>query len=85
MPRAKSTRHWHAMNGSLGCMPDSNDICHSKKEAIKVLWDRFDNILGMASELRRDGNYYFKDPASAGADYCQIIECYEEDCLKEDT
>ncbi len=87
MPR--STKHWHAMNGSSGCMPDSNVVCSSEEDAIESLCNIFSDLdIKEIDEMRAslgDGiTYHFVDPCEAGADYCYVTECYEVDCLKEE-
>lgn len=84
---SKSTKHWHAMNGSSGCMPDSNTVHSSKESAIESIKDLFGTDgakFHMAAWLRTTGIYYFSNPREAGADYAEVSECHEADCLIED-
>jgi hypothetical protein len=81
-PIQKSTKHYHAMNGSFGCMPDNNEIHTSKKSAIESICGLFDNPRGMKSALLRTGIFYFADAAEAGAAYAEVVLCHEADCTE---
>ena len=80
---ARSTKHYHAMNGDHGCMPDNNEVFHSKASAIDYLVSSFDFtcIVGMKSNLRYGGIHHFNSSIGAGADYCQVSLCHDADCL----
>lgn len=73
-------KHWHAMNGSSGCIPDNNETHSSKMSAIQSLCSLFDNERGMYTALKNTHIYYFDNPRDAGADYAEICECHEDGC-----
>lgn len=75
------TKHYHAMNGTSGCMPDNNEVHTSKREAIRSLVSLFDSQYGLFTRLTKTGIFYFAEPSSAGADYAQVCECHDADCL----
>ena len=62
MPRSK---HYHAMNGSIGCLPDHNEVHHTKQAAIDSLVSLFEGERGLATDLRYTGSHYFDDPGKA--------------------
>lgn len=76
-------KHYHAMNGSSGCMPDNNEVFTSKEAAARFLCDMFDNERGLYTALKNSGTYYFKNPCEAGAEYAEISACYEDDCAED--
>ena len=81
----KSNKHWHVMNGSIGCIPDNNEVCTSKKSAIESALFLFDDCSkGIKTDLIRMNIHYFSDSSQAGADYVEILECHDVECLEED-
>lgn len=74
----KSTKHYHAMNGEAGCLPDNNEIFHSKNDAIEYLADLFNETRGVKADLKNYGICYRE---LCGADYCEVTVCYEQECL----
>jgi len=66
-----------AMNGSLGCLPDNNEVFTSRKAAEDSLIDMFGiQRTKLAGILRRDGILYFSDKRTRefGAEYCEVAE-----------
>lgn len=68
------------MNGSRGCLPDNNEIHFTKESAIKSLAELFSETRGVKTDLRK---YGFCDRDLLGADYCEIVVCYDSECLEE--
>lgn len=77
-------KHWHAMNGSVGCLPDNNEVHTSKRNAIDSLCGLFDGERGLRTGLRDSGIFYFSDPGMAGADYAEVTPCSDPDCSNEE-
>lgn len=85
-------KHYIAMNGLRGCMPDNVGVHDSLKSAIEWLDSLFcedlseDECNQMHGNLAQYGIHYFSDPGEAGAEYCQVLAC---DCrnpsIHEDT
>lgn len=82
--RAKHTRpHYHAMNGSVGCLPDNNEVHTSKKAACQSLASLFDETKGLYSQLMKYEIYYSSDENPLlGADYCEVVKCHDLTCLE---
>lgn len=80
--------HYHAMNGSSGCMPDNNVPCETEQAAIDFLCNLFEDcvfpeeLTTMREELTQNGIYHFNSPEEAGADYAEVTECDEADCTE---
>jgi hypothetical protein len=74
--------HYHAMNGSSGCLPDSNELFTNRKDAVNHLCFMFDDCYerGMKSELLRNSVYVFSNSRVSGADYCEVASCNDSDC-----
>ena len=74
-------KHYIAMNGSRGCLPDSNSVHNTAMDARGYLDDIFCGDLSegeceqMHSNLIKYGIHYFSDPNETGADYCQVLAC----------
>lgn len=63
---------WQTMNGSHGCMPDCNEIFHTKKDALEFLSNLFELSEERERELRK---YCYLDmKPEDGAAYCEIIK-----------
>lgn len=79
--------HYHAMNGSGGCLPDNNEVHASKADAISSLCSLFEDSISaeeleeLRTDLQSTGLHYFAD---AAASYAEISECSEPDCNTED-
>ena len=77
-------KHYHAINGNIGCLPDSNEIFFNLDDSIDHLCDMFYETEDLESALYDDGIYYSHlNPNNIlqGAEYCEIVECYEAECL----
>ena len=75
-------RHYHVMNGSIGCLPDNNQVYRTKRDALDYARFLFDDICEpYIGDLKYYGIHYFSDYGMAGADYIEIIDCYDPDCL----
>lgn len=78
-------KHYHLMNGSIGCIPDNNEVYPSYKAAYdgaKFLFDEMNR--SEKYELRTYGIAYFYSGRSNefGADYVEISgPCYDKECL----
>lgn len=82
MAYTKSTKHYHAMNGSIGCLPDNNEIHFSKESAVEGLFALFDYERGMKSALYKTGYFAFPNPQESGAEYAEVFCCHDEQCLE---
>ena len=80
MPR--STKHYHAMNGTSGCIPDNNEVHSSRQSAIDSLCFLFDSSRGLRTDLIKYGYHSFPDSRSAGADYAEVSLCHDPECLE---
>lgn len=71
------------MNGSIGCIPDNNEVCYTIKDALEVAAFLFNNIEErFITDLRINRIHYFNNPREAGADYIEISDkCYDIECL----
>lgn len=90
------SRHYHYMNGSAGCLPDTIEVCRTRRDAIATAELLFDNLCErhfreMSQSLRSNAakngaTYYFEDcdedDCYAGADYVEITKEYGS--LRED-
>ena len=78
--------HFHAANGSYGCLFDTNDTHDTEESAISSLIDLFGDSIGeeeesrMLQNLQECGTYHFDSPSESGADYCTVFECAESYC-----
>lgn len=72
-------KHYHAMNGSHGYLPDSSDACETYSAAVDTLVSRFELGKKRARILRRDG-YIELNSSRDGAEYAEVSECTEEEC-----
>ena len=74
------------MNGSIGCLPDNNEVCYTLKDALEFARFLFDDIEErFITNLKNNRIHYFSDCAGAGADYIEISDkCYDVDCLNDD-
>lgn len=84
-----NTRHYHVLYGLDGCMPDSNEVHKTKKEAkegLRFMRDMITESNSQVEEEFRDNiegsiqNEYF---TIGNSNSLYISECYEQDCLKE--
>lgn len=82
--------HFHALNGSSGCLPDNNEVHTSKADAVSSLCSLFEDSISaeelnkLRTDLQSTGLHYFADAAEAGASYAEISECSEPDCNTEE-
>ena len=79
-------KHWHRMNGEVGCLPDSQEIYWSKKDALESTELLFEELEeGEIRELEENGIVYFEGDRKheIGASYISIHEC-EDDCDMEE-
>jgi len=81
-------KHYHVLGGIHGCMPDVNDIYHTKMEAREGLKWHIENAREDGykySGTLRDG--YFEEEESEVRqwpnNYFEIVTCFEEDCLQD--
>lgn len=70
-------KHYIAMNGSYGCIPDACYVLKTRKDAVDTMIDQFDLSRAKARELRQRGSLSFG--SGFGADYCEVLEC---DCAE---
>lgn len=82
MRERSAKAHYHAMNGSHGCLPDNNMLCSTYAAAVESLSDMFELDQSMERRLRRDG-YLELVSARDGADYCEITTCHETACAED--
>lgn len=66
-------RHFIAMNGSHGCLPDACYALRTHKDAVETLVESLELTRSQARELQRTDIVECKP--SQGADYCEIIPC----------
>lgn len=72
--------HYVYGSGSPGCLYDNGPhTADDIEQAIESLCETFSDLseeetLIMRNSLREHGSYYFKDPAEAGATYCEITQ-----------
>lgn len=74
-------KHWHALNGEHGCLPDNNDVCESYEAAVESLTSLFELGRRRAADLKASG-YLDLDPRRDGASYCEITVCDEAECIE---
>lgn len=79
-----SKHHWHAMNGSSGCMPDNNEVHTSKASAVRSLCDLFYNERGLYTALMTSGLFHFPNPREVGAEIAEVCRCTEDECMEEE-
>ncbi len=89
-------KHYHVLIGDHGYMPESNYVCTSKRQALQLLSDEGKNnnsdygCWDEESSNYHTGKCYtgkIKDESieflpGHGAEYAEISECYEIDCLE---
>jgi hypothetical protein len=73
-------RHYIAMSGSHGCLPDHCQSFGCKRDAVNDLVELFGLGQWATRRLRQDG--YVALSPGAGAEYCEIQEC---DCHSPET
>ena len=67
-------RHFIAMSGSHGCLPDFVQGYVTKREAVDSLADMFELGRTRKAALSHD-SYLELSPGRNGADYCEVVEC----------
>jgi hypothetical protein len=76
-------KHYHAINGDHGYMPDNVETFTSYRAACDSLISLFEIArTRKAGELRRTGSVELGP--DYGAEYCEVVECYEDDCQEGD-
>jgi hypothetical protein len=75
------TTHYHAMSGSHGCMPDNNEVHATADSALDSLCSLFELSRRRRAELKRNWSIDLKP--GDGAEYAEITECDEPDCMDE--
>jgi len=77
-------KHYHVMNGSIGCIPDNNQVCYTIRESLEFAKMLFSDIEEhFITELRKYWYYDFRNHVKAGADYIEIVgPCYDVECLQ---
>ncbi len=78
-------KHFRAMNGCSGCMPDSNMVCDSVNGAINSLINLLELTPSETSELETNHIVYFRGERihEVGAGYAEVCDCEDDDCLEE--
>lgn len=66
-------KHFIAMNGSFGCIPDACYVLRTRKDAVDTMKDSLELSRRQTTELRQTGSV--NCTRSQGADYCEISEC----------
>lgn len=77
-------QHYHVMSGLSGCMPDTNEVFTSRKEAEKfaVSWaNDCRNDCGLVLTGSARNGYYYGNGVS-GIDYISIDTCTDIECLE---
>lgn len=74
--------HYHALNGLHGYMPDNNELHRDYDSAVESLSQLFELGKKRRKQLQDDG-YLELNNHRDGAEYCEVIECYEQDCEQE--
>lgn len=74
-------KHYHAIAGMHGCMPNMNMTCTSIEGAAQVLADTHEEAR-IVTALRRD-RYAELNLLRDGNEYAEIAECREEGCFDE--
>lgn len=73
-------KHYIAMSGEHGCLPDYCCSCETKADAVGVLATLFDDVRGVKAALRRSDYCELSDRLTydgntPGAEYCEIVPC----------
>jgi hypothetical protein len=77
-------KHYHAMSGDHGCIPDNNTVCGTYQQAVDSLVDLFELGKTRAARLKKDGYLEltpYPNNEPYGAEYCEIIECDDSECI----
>ena len=76
--------HWHAMTSFAGCLPETNDICETREDAIETiasLYPEYEDKL--RRRLARDGVSPVKSlHAGYSTFYAEVCECNDPACQK---
>lgn len=67
-------RHYLAMSGSSGCLPDHLQSCDDWQEAVDDLTGLFE-LSEQATTMLQVHGILALDPTTDGADYCEIVAC----------
>jgi hypothetical protein len=77
-------KHYHAMAGMSGCMPNYNSVHTSREAAVRDLIDTHDGgPRGSYTELKETGLVYM-DVHTYGNEYMEISAPCTDDCFDED-
>jgi hypothetical protein len=75
-------KHWIAMSGSHGCLPDNCEVFETRKGAVDSLVSLFELGRTRAARLKKTGYLELTlspieqaQDVSFGADYCEITQC----------
>ena len=66
-------KHYIAMSGSYGCLPDRSEVYDNYFDAIGDLKELFE--LDGAQHVLLKARHYIDLPAGSGADYAEIVHC----------
>ena len=73
------SKHFHAMNGLPGCIPDNNEFHTSRRAAIDSLLFLFDDApRGTKAQLEKTGVVYIRH------EVLEVSECHDAECSQED-
>jgi hypothetical protein len=75
-------RHFHAIHGFPGCMPEGNEPYRTKKQARQGMKENV-NIFRQPGERWRGNKKHDYFERTDGGYYAEVNECYESECLKE--
>lgn len=72
-----SKKHYIAMSGIVGCLPDCCESFNRLNDAVEFLGDLWNDFRGVKSSLRKDRIWYKPaiDSWAGSLDYCEIVEC----------
>lgn len=75
-------KHYHAIAGLHGCLPNYNEVCESIGDACDCLSSLHELSKKRDSKLRMD-LYLELNLRKDGNEYCEVTECDEPLCLNE--
>ncbi len=76
----ENKKHYHAMAGLHGCMPNTSEVFEDYNSAVDSLADLHELGRNRSRELRRDG-YLELSLERDGNEYAEVNECSNQDCL----
>lgn len=86
----RSPYHYSYGSGMSGCLFDNHGVAETEADAIEAVLFPFDNscrpreLVLARCALQADGIYYFRHPAEAGAQYCEVTKEHEPLPLEND-